>query len=147
MACCPSAVRLSAAGNQAVGRPMTTAPILILIPLAQLHPHPDNPRLFERADVVAQSAVQIERGGGFDPAYALLVRPINDGFQIVAGHHRVAAARAAGLETVPCWVREMDDDEAFMALVLANSQSELLPLERGMQMLASRAIKRSARNQ
>jgi hypothetical protein len=29
----------------------------------------------------------------------------------------------------------MDDDEAFMALVLANSQSELLPLERGMHAL------------
>ena len=61
-----------------------------------------------------------------------MVRPLGDAFQIVAGHHRKAAVGLAGLVTVPCWVREMDDDEAFMALVLANSQSELLPLERGM---------------
>ena len=37
--------------------------------------------------------------------------------------YRTAAARLAGLEAVPCWVREMTDDAAFMALVLANSQS------------------------
>jgi len=86
---------------------------------------------------VAQTQAQIERAGEFDPAHALLVRPlvIDDAFQIVAGHHRFAAARGAGLEAVPCWVREMDDDEAFMALVLANAQSELLPLERGIHAL------------
>jgi ParB-like chromosome segregation protein Spo0J len=60
-------------------------------------------------------------------------------FQIVAGHHRVAAARAAGLDEVSCWVREMDDEAAFMALVLANSQSELSALERGMHALRSGA--------
>jgi hypothetical protein len=31
----------------------------------------------------------------------------------------------------------MDDDEAFMALVLANRQSELLPLERGIHALTA----------
>jgi hypothetical protein len=53
----------------------------------------------------------------------------------LAGHHRATAARAAGLDAVPCWVREMDDDAAFMALVLANSQSELSGLERGIHAL------------
>jgi ParB-like chromosome segregation protein Spo0J len=114
---------------------MAAAPVLI--PLDQLRPHPDNPRLFERAEVVGQIAFQIGRVGGFDPAYALLVRPLGDAFQIVTGHHRLAAGRACGLDAVPCWVREMDDDEAFMALVLANSQSEFLPLERGLHALRS----------
>jgi ParB-like chromosome segregation protein Spo0J len=39
------------------------------------------------------------------------------------------------LDAVPCWVREMTDNAAFIALVLANSQSELLPLERGLHAL------------
>jgi ParB-like chromosome segregation protein Spo0J len=77
------------------------------------------------------------RERGFDAAHALLVRSLGDGFQILAGHHRAAAARAAGLDAVSCRVRAMDDDEAFMALVLANSQSELLPLERGLHALRS----------
>jgi len=98
---------------------------------------PDNPRLFERAEVIAQIQAQIARAGSFDPAHALLVRPLGDVFQIVAGHHRAAAARGAGLDAVPCWVREMSDEEAFMALVLANSQSELSPLEHGMHAVKS----------
>jgi hypothetical protein len=49
--------------------------------------------------------------------------------------------RLAGLEAVPCWVREMTDDAAFMALVLANSQSELLPLERGIH--ARKAVQKA----
>ena len=43
----------------------------------------------------------------------------------------------AGPTEVPAWIREMDDDAAFMELVLANTQSELSPLERGMHALAA----------
>lgn len=32
---------------------------------------------------------------------------------------------------MPCWVREMSDGDAYMALVLANAQGELHPLEEG----------------
>jgi ParB-like chromosome segregation protein Spo0J len=72
--------------------------------------------------VIAQIAVQIVlSSGAFVPAHALLVRPLDKGSQIVAGHHRAAAARACGLSAVSCWVRDMDDDAAFMALVPANS--------------------------
>lgn len=41
------------------------------------------------------------------------------------------AAERAGLAEVPCWVREMSDDDAYMQLVLCNTQSELHPLEEG----------------
>jgi hypothetical protein len=75
----------------------------------------------------------MERHGPTDAAKLLLAgRPVPRG---VSTRGRVPDA--AGLEAVPCWVREMDDEEAFMALVLANSQSELLPLERGIHALKS----------
>lgn len=45
--------------------------------------------------------------------------------------HRHGAAKRAGLTEVPCWVREMDDDEAFMQLILSNTQGEMSPLEEG----------------
>jgi hypothetical protein len=61
--------------------------------------------------------------------------PAGGGPRPPRGHHRKLGAEKADLDTVPHWAREMDDDEAFMALVLANSQSELLPLERGMHAL------------
>lgn len=104
------------------------------IPLDQLHPHPDNPRLQLRTDVVERLTCEI-RTAGFGPEHAMLVRPIDGGFQIISGHHRAEAAKDAECETAPCWVKELDDDEAFMQLVLSNTQGELSPLEIGMHAL------------
>lgn len=100
------------------------------VPAGRLHPHPDNPRLQLREDVIERLAAEIERGG-FGREHAPLVRPYGDGYQIVSGHHRIEAATRVGLDTVPCWVKDMDDDEAFMQLVLGNTQGELSPLEYG----------------
>ncbi len=109
-----------------------------MIPLTALHPHPQNPRFAPREEVVAQIVAQLTQTAAFDPAHALIVRPLEEGqYQIIAGHHRVLAAERAGMTAVPCWVREMSDDEAYMALVLDNAQSELLPLEEGMHALRS----------
>jgi protein gp37 len=52
-----------------------------------------------------------------------------------SGHNRFQAAMKAGVDLIPAWVRAMDDDTAFMQLVLANSQSELAGLERGLHAL------------
>lgn len=105
-----------------------------LVALSQLDPHPDNPRLALREDVVEQIAGQLV--GGFHPSHAIRCRETGGGrYQIVSGHHRVEAARRAGLEFVPAWVLELEDDEAFMALVLDNAQGELSPLEVGLHAL------------
>lgn len=107
-----------------------TAAQIQSIPVDRLYPHPDNPRLRLRDDVVTQIAAEITRSG-FGPEHALLVRPKDDGYEILSGHHRHEAAKRVGLVEVPAWVREMDDDEAFMTLILANTQGELSPLEEG----------------
>lgn len=73
---------------------------------------------------------------GFDASHAVLVRPFAGGYQIISGHNWTTAAHRAGLEHVPAWVREMDDETVFMQLVLSNAQGELSPLERGMHALA-----------
>jgi ParB/RepB/Spo0J family partition protein len=108
----------------------------ILIDLTLLKPHPDNPRVVEREDVITAIEQQI-RDGGFDSSHAILVRPHDGAYQIINGHNRTAAARRAGFTQIPAWVREMDDETAFMQLVLANAQSELSPLERGIHALAA----------
>src|SRR5262245_11300894 len=108
------------------------------IALSELYLHPHNPRLSTRTDVVTQIAAQIKAQGGFDEAHALLVRPrAEGGYEIISGHHRVLAAHEAGLVAVPCWVREMSDEDAYMALRLTNTQSELHPLEEGLHVLRS----------
>ena len=101
------------------------------VPLDMLQPHPQNPRRIERRDVIDAIAAQLRESGEFHPAHALLVRPVNGKLQIVSGHNRVIAAREAGFKEVPAWVREMDDAEAFMQLLLCNAQGQLHPLEKG----------------
>ena len=107
---------------------------LQILAIANLVPHPDNPRLQLREDVVERIAGEI-RQHGFGREHALLVRPKDEAHQIISGHHRVEAASRAGLDEVPCWVKDLDDDEAFMQLVLANTQGELSPLEIGTHAL------------
>lgn len=109
-----------------------------LVPITALSPHPGNPRLVERTDVIDQLAALI-RQHGFDAAHAIMVRPLNGGgYQILSGHNRVKAAESAQVWLVPTWVREMDDEAAYMQLVLANTQGELSMIERGIHALNSK---------
>jgi hypothetical protein len=105
------------------------------VAIDELADHPQNPRLFLREDVIDGITAQLTETGYFDPAHALLVRPVNGHYEIVRGHHRKAAAQRAGFASVPCWVREMTDEEAYMQLALGNVQGELSPLEIGIHAL------------
>ena len=61
----------------------------------------------------------------------LLARPRGEGYELVSGHRRRAAALKLGLHTVPVLVREMSDDEAVILMVDSNLQREnLLPSEK-----------------
>ncbi len=61
----------------------------------------------------------------------LLARPKGEGYELVSGHRRRAAAIKLGLATVPVLVREMSDDEAVILMVDSNLQREnLLPSEK-----------------
>lgn len=104
---------------------------LIEVPVSSLIPHPANPRLTLRDDVIDGIAASL-KAEGFSPMHAPIVRAVNGHFEIVSGHHRVEAARRAQLESVPAWVAEMSDEEALMRLVLDNLQGELSPLEIGI---------------
>lgn len=50
-------------------------------------------------------------------------------------NNNVISSGVVGLTEVPAWTRDMDDNEAFMQLVLGNTQGELSPLEIGMHAL------------
>ena len=62
----------------------------------------------------------------------VIVRPDDEeGYEMISGHRRLFAAREAGLETIPAFVREMTDDQATIAMVDANLQREtILPSEK-----------------
>src|SRR5262245_36059751 len=101
-----------------------------LIPLKLVDPHPDNPRLELREEVIASIHAQIHQHG-FHEMHAIIVRRLGKRFQILDGHHRVEAASREGIKEIPAWVREMSDEEAFLLLALANAQSGWTRLEYG----------------
>ena len=103
--------------------------------IEQLVLHPKNPRIMPREEVVEGIAQQIREKGFFNKSHALLVRPVNEYYEIVRGHQRHLAAQRAGCREIPCWVREMSDEEAFMELMLGNAQKEFDSLEVGLHVL------------
>lgn len=117
-------------------------PVLLEIPVSKLRPHPKNPRLIMRDDVIEAIKAGIQENGGFSPKFAISVQPIfvakqdlPDHYIIISGHHRVEAAKQLGISSFPCWVEEMDSERAYMELATSNSQGELSPLEIGMHAL------------
>lgn len=60
----------------------------------------------------------------------VIVRPINEGYEIIAGHRRFLAAKEAGLMEIPCIVKEVSDTEAAEISIIENIQRENLnPIE------------------
>lgn len=61
-----------------------------------------------------------------------LVRPKSDGrYEMVSGHRRKFASQYANLDTIPCIVRDLTNDEATIIMVDSNLQREkLLPSEK-----------------
>ena len=52
----------------------------------------------------------------------LVVRPVGDGFQLIAGERRLRAAQVAGLTEVPVHVVRFDDQQVFEAALVENIQ-------------------------
>ena len=100
-----------------------------ILPLSELHPfegHPFQVRDDEEMDKMVDS---VKEYGVMTPA---IVRPRRDGgYEIVAGHRRCHASQRAGVDTMPCIVRELDDDTAIILMVDSNCQREhILPSEK-----------------
>ncbi len=62
----------------------------------------------------------------------LIVRKYESDYQIISGHHRLAAAKELNLLTVPCVVREVSDEETYQYVIESNIQRmKTLPSEYG----------------
>lgn len=66
----------------------------------------------------------IKTNGLLEP---LIVRPFSGGkYEIISGHRRVNVCKELGIQTVPAIVKELNKDEAVIAMVDANLQREHL---------------------
>src|SRR5580704_9275824 len=61
----------------------------------------------------------------------LVVRPVGEGFQLIAGERLLRAAQDVGLSEVPVHVVNFDDQRVFEAALVENIQrSDLNPIEK-----------------
>jgi len=106
------------------------------IPVGELDPNPDQPRRTFSEESIGQLADSIREQGILQP---LLVAPSGGGrYMIIAGERRFRAGRAAGLETLPCIVKDIDVIRQREIALIENLQREdLNPIEaaRGVKAL------------
>ncbi|MCS7185914.1 MAG: ParB/RepB/Spo0J family partition protein [Armatimonadota bacterium] len=96
----------------------TTTEAVTNLPVQSIHPNPFQPRQQFRDEELQALADSI------------LVRPKEDGYELVAGERRWRAAQMAGLTEIPAIVRHCSDDELLALALIENLQREdLNPLE------------------
>lgn len=98
------------------------------IPLEKVVPNPQQPRVqFDQAGI-EELASSIRRHGVLQP---IVVSRKGDGYELVAGHRRVLAARTAGRTSIAAVVREDVSDRLELALVENLQRADLNAIETG----------------
>jgi ParB family chromosome partitioning protein len=98
------------------------------VPVARIQHNPFQPRkTFDPEELAALSA-SVKTHGILQP---LIVRPVGDGYQIIAGERRLRAAQEAGLTTVPVRIVDFNDQQTLEAALIENIQrTDLNPIEK-----------------
>lgn len=97
------------------------------IAIDEIKPNENQPRKSFDEDKISELADSINEHGVIQP---IVVRTSGDFYEIVAGERRWRAARKAGLEEIPCVVRELSDEENMLFAIIENMQREdLNPVE------------------
>ncbi len=98
------------------------------IDIDQIHSFAHHPFRVQDDEAMEALTESIEKNGIMTP---VIVREKNKGnYELISGHRRVFAAKKLGLHKVPAVIKELDDDEATIAMVDSNLQRELLPSEK-----------------
>ncbi|AFV01096.1 MULTISPECIES: ParB/RepB/Spo0J family partition protein [unclassified Dehalobacter] len=114
------------------------------IPLSEISDFSNHPFKVKADEAMLEMADSVTQYGVLVPG---LVRPkVDGGYEMVAGHRRKKASELAGKETMPCIVRELDDDAATIIMVDSNLQREsILPSEKAFAYkMKLEAMKRQA---
>lgn len=93
-------------------------------------PNPNQPRTDIDEESVAELSESIKNVGVLQP---IIVRPLGDSYQIIAGERRWRASRAAGLERVPVRVLTLSEVESLEIALIENLQrKDLNPIEEAL---------------
>ncbi len=99
------------------------------IELNQIRPNRLNPRIDINVERLNELAESIKQAGLLEP---IIVRPLDNGYEVVVGERRYRASQQAGLQKVPAIVRNFTDEEVIELNLIENIQREdLSAVEKG----------------
>ncbi len=97
------------------------------LPVGSIRPNPRQPRSVFDEDALDELVNSIREIGVLQP---VVVRAVDDGYELIMGERRWRATQAAGLDVIPAIVRETDDADLLRDALLENlHRSQLNPLE------------------
>ncbi len=97
------------------------------IPVNEIQPNPQQPRDVFEPEAFQELVHSVREFGVLQP---IVVRPSEDGFQLIMGERRWRASKEAGLAEIPAIIRETTDENMLRDALLENlHRSDLNPLE------------------
>ena len=105
--------------------------IVLMVPVSDIRANPHQPRTEFKESALDELAESIQTHGLIQP---VTVRYLgNRRFELISGERRLRAAGMAGLEKIPAYIREADDEQMIAFALIENIQrEELNPLEIAM---------------
>jgi len=98
---------------------------VIELEIDRIAPRSEQPRKAFDEKALLELAQSIKEHGMLQP---ILVRPIDDFYEIIAGERRFRAAKLAGIEVIPAVIREIDDIQSAEISLIENLQREDLSI-------------------
>ena len=105
------------------------------IAIKQITPNPLQPRTQFDDEALAELSASIKQLGIIQP---ITVKRQDEGYIIISGERRWRAAQMAGLETLPAYIREVDDENLHAMALVENIQRQdlnAIEIALGMQRL------------
>ena len=97
------------------------------VPIELVRPNPNQPRTNFKKEELEELAQSIKKNGLLQP---ILVRKVDDEYEIIAGERRWQACKSLGMKKVPVRVKEVSDDQTIVLALIENIQrSDLNPIE------------------
>ena len=93
---------------------------IVMIPIKQLEHHPENPR--KDLGDLSELTESIRKNGIMQNLTVVKNKFVPDVYTVVIGNRRMEAAKAAGMEAVPCVVSEMDPKTQIATMLEENMQ-------------------------
>lgn len=111
--------------------PQKRVNIVLHIPVGDIRPNPHQPRKEFKDESLEELAQSIKKHGLIQP---ITVRYIGDKrFELISGERRLRASKLAGIDEIPAYIREVNDEDIISYALIENIQREdLNPIEIAM---------------